>query len=90
MDKKEAQQLLDEFAAALQSRFTYRDWQKLIGEDDVVERKGESGAAYQLEWTVFWDAKPGGAIRVSVSIDDGTLAGSLVPVSTCFIVQNIQ
>lgn len=86
MDKKEARRLLDEFAAALQSRFTYQDWQKLIGESEVVETEGGSGVAYQIEWTVFWDAKPGGDIMVILSIDDGTLVGSIMPLTTSFLV----
>ncbi len=86
MDKKEAQTLLNDFAAAMQSRFTYQDWQKLIGESEVVEIAGESGVDYQIEWTVFWDDKSGGDIMVILSIDDGTLAGSIVPLSTSFLV----
>ncbi len=86
MDKREARQILEEFAAALQSRFTYRDWQKLIGESEVVEIAGGSGVDYQIEWTVFWDDKSGGDIMVILSIDDGTLAGSIVPLSTSFLV----
>jgi hypothetical protein len=86
MDKKEAQQLLDEFAAALRSRFTHQDWQKLIGEVEVVETAGESGVAYQIEWTVFWDAQPGGAIMVILSIDDGSLVGSIFPLSTSLLI----
>jgi len=86
MDKTEARQLLEEFVAALRSRFTYREWQKLIGESEVVETEGLSGVAYQLEWTVFWDDQPGGAIRVVVSIDDGSLAHSIVPLTTSFLV----
>ncbi len=86
MDKQEARQLLNDFAAALQSRFAYRDWQKLIGEGDVVERQGDSGVNYQLEWEVFWDAQPGGAIRVMVSIDDGSLARFIIPLTRSFLV----
>jgi hypothetical protein len=86
MDKREAQQVLDEFAAALRSRFTYQDWQKLIGESEVVETAGESGVTYQIEWNVFWDSRPGGDIRVLLSIDDGSLASSIVPLTTSFLV----
>lgn len=86
MDKREAQQLLDEFAAALWSRFTYQDWQKLIGESEVVETAGESGVEYQIEWTVFWDDRPGGDIRVLLSIDDGSLASSIVPLTTSLLI----
>lgn len=86
MDKREAQRILDDFAAALQSRFAYQDWQKLIGEAEVVETAGESGAVYQIEWTVFWDAKPGGDIMVILSIDDGSLASAFMPLTASFLV----
>jgi hypothetical protein len=87
MDKKEAQQLLDEFVAALRSRLTYQDWQKLIGESEVVETQVPSGVAYQIEWSAFWDAQPGGDIRVLVSIDDGSFVRSLIPLSTSLLIQ---
>jgi hypothetical protein len=89
MDKREAQQLLDEFMTALQSRFTYQDWQMLVGECEVVETEGPSGVAYQIEWNVFWDSprvKAGGAIRVSISIDDGSLIRSMIPLSTSLLI----
>ena len=85
MDKKEAQYLLDLFVAALQS-WSYQDWQGLIGETTVVERKGPSGVTYQVEWEAFWDSQPGGAIRVMVSIDDGSLARFIVPLTTSLLI----
>jgi len=85
MDKREAQNLLDEFIAGLKSR-TYQDWQGLIGESAVVEKKGPSGVTYQIEWNVFWDSKPGGDIRVMVSIDDGSLARFIVPLTTSLLI----
>lgn len=85
MDKKEAQQLLGEFIADLQSR-SYQDWQGLIGESMVVEKKGPSGVTYQIEWNAFWDSPAGGDIRVMVSIDDGSLARFIVPLTTSFLV----
>ncbi len=86
MDKREAQQVLDEFAAALRSRFTHQDWHKLIGEVEVVETAGPSGVSYQIEWNVVWDAKPGGDIMVLLSIDDGSLVGSIFPLSTSLLI----
>jgi len=86
MDKREAQQLLDEFLAALRERFTYGDWEKLVGETEVVERQGPSGVAYQMEWNVFWDKGPGGNLRILVSIDDGSLVRSMVPLNASFLV----
>jgi hypothetical protein len=85
MDKREAQNLLDEFIAGLKSR-TYQDWQGLIGESEVLEKTGPSGVTYQIEWDAFWDSQPGGAIRVMVSIDDGSLARFIVPLTTSLLV----
>ncbi|MCL4502142.1 MAG: hypothetical protein M1438_09825 [Deltaproteobacteria bacterium] len=56
----------------------------------MVETAGDSGAVYQIEWQVFWDAQPGGDIRVLVSIDDGSLARSIIPLSTSFLVHQGQ
>jgi len=85
MDKREARQLLEEFVAELKSR-SYQEWQILIGEEAVVERNGPSGVTYQIEWNAFWDSQAGGDIRVMVSIDDGSLARFIVPLTTSFLI----
>ncbi len=85
MDKREAQNLLDQFVAGLQAK-SYQDWQGLIGESAVVEKIGHSGVTYQIEWSVFWDSQPGDDIRVMVSIDDGSLARFIVPMTTSFLI----
>jgi hypothetical protein len=87
MNKKEAQYLLDLFAAALKS-WSYQDWQRLIDETTVVERKGPSGITYQIEWNAFWDSQAGGDIRVMVSIDDGSLARFIVPLTTSLLISS--
>ena len=84
MDKREARQLLEEFVTGLKSR-SYQEWQILIGEEAVVERNGPSGVTYQIEWNAFWDSQAGGDIRVMVSIDDGSLARFMVPLTTSFL-----
>ena len=85
MDKREARQLLEEFVTGLKSR-SYQEWQILIGEEAVLERNGPSGVTYQIEWNAFWDARAGGDIRVMVSIDDGSLARFIVPLTTSFLI----
>ena len=85
MDKREARQLLEEFVAGLKSR-SYQEWQSLIGEPAVVEKQGPSGVAYQIEWEAFYDSPAGGDIRVMVSIDDGSLAGSIFPITTSLLI----
>ena len=84
MDKREAQFLLEGFAAAIKLK-SYHEWQGLIGESAVVEKKGPSGITYQIEWNAFWDSQAGGDIRVLVSIDDGSLARFMVPLTTSFL-----
>ena len=85
MNKREARQLLEEFVLGLKSR-SYQEWQGLIGEEAVVERNGSSGVTYQIEWNAFWDSHPGGGIRVIVSIDDGSLARFIIPLTTGFLI----
>ena len=85
MDKREANRLLEEFVTGLKSR-SYQEWQILIGEEAVVERNGPSGVTYQIEWNAFWDARAGGDIRVMVSIDDGSLARFIIPLTTSFLI----
>lgn len=85
MDKREARQLLEEFVTGLKSR-SYQEWQGLIGEEAVVERNGPSGVTYQIEWNAFWDSPAGGDIRVMVSIDDGSLARFICPLTTSFLI----
>ena len=58
----------------------------MIGESEMMEKSGPSGVTYQIEWEAFWDAQAGGAIRVLVSVDDGSLARSIVPLTTSFLV----
>jgi len=85
MDKREAYQLLEEFVTGLKFR-SYLEWQGLIGEEAVVERNGPSGVTYQIEWNAFWDSQTGGDIRVMVSIDDGSLARFIVPLTTSLLI----
>ena len=85
MNKKEAQYLLDGFAAAIRSK-SHQEWQSLIGKSAVVEKKGPSGITYQIEWDAFWDSQTGGDIRVMVSIDDGSLARFIVPLTTSLLI----
>ena len=75
MDKAEAAILL---SAHLQEyrRRAYSDLLTLRGKPQVAELRGASGVTYQVEVEVFWDGRPGGALRVLGSIDDGWRAFS--------------
>jgi hypothetical protein len=50
---------------------SYHDLVALLGKPQVAELRGVSGATYQLEVVVQWDDRPGGALRVLGSVDDG-------------------
>ncbi|PWU00739.1 MAG: hypothetical protein C5B53_03680 [Candidatus Melainabacteria bacterium] len=86
MDKDEARAILQEHI---------NHWKQLSYEElrsrlerkngEVIEVKGPSGTDYCLEMEVRWETRPGEAIRVLGSIDDGGLA-SLLPISADFIV----
>jgi hypothetical protein len=70
MDKAEAAALLKDHLAAYRLR-SYGELLKLLGKPQVAELRGASGVTYQLEVEVHWDGRPGGAVHVLGSIDDG-------------------
>ena len=70
MNKKESLQLLAEELRTYEGK-SYFGLVQRIGENLIIERKGLNGASYQIEILTTWDSKPGGAIRVIASIDDG-------------------
>jgi len=70
MDTAEAKSIL----AKELSEFTARSYNKLVASISHTEVKnlvGESGTHYQIEFSVFWDAKPEGNLLILASIDDG-------------------
>ena len=85
MDKREAQDLLQEYLIDLKSR-SYQEWKTVIGESTHVEKKGPSGTIYQIEFGVFWDSEVGGNMRVMVSIDDGSIIRSIIPLTIGFLI----
>jgi hypothetical protein len=42
-----------------------------IGDSQVFELRAPSGNTYQVDVDLMWDDRPGGAIRIFGSIDDG-------------------
>lgn len=70
MDNTEATALLRIHLDAYR-RWTYEELVTLLGKPQVVELRGASGATYQAEVQVHWDDRPGGAVRVLGSVDDG-------------------
>jgi hypothetical protein len=83
MDKKEAGALLVEQLGAYRAR-PYADLIACIGQVGSVEIAGASGRPYQVEVNVLWDDRPGGAVRVIASIDDGGLS-AFAPMTDSFI-----
>ncbi len=70
MDNEEARALLQNHLQAYRRR-AYCELVALLGHPQVAELRGASGVKYQVEVEVHWDHRPGGAIRVLGSIDDG-------------------
>jgi len=70
MDNAEAAALLKEHLEGYRLR-SCADLVTLLGKPQVAEPRGASGATYQLEVEVHWDDRPGGALHVLGSIDDG-------------------
>lgn len=70
MDKHEAAALLRDHLEGYRRR-TYGDLVGLLGRPQVAELRGASGTTYQVEVEVHWNDRPGGALRVLGSIDDG-------------------
>jgi hypothetical protein len=84
MDKQEARSLLTEQLATYRAR-SYADLVAMIGQDDCIEISSPSGQLYQVEYGAFWDNKPGGNVRVILSIDDGTFRAAFSPLTDSFI-----
>jgi hypothetical protein len=85
MDKVEARSLLEAFVDELQSH-SREELLGLISQPVCLEMPGASGAVYQIEYEAFWDAEPGGDLRVMASIDDGRLLRALKPLTADFLV----
>jgi hypothetical protein len=85
MDKLEAGNLLEKFLDDLKSH-SQEDLLKLIANPICIEKKGQSGAVYQIEYEAFWDADPGGDLRVLAAIDDGRLLSAFKPLTAGFLV----
>jgi hypothetical protein len=85
MDKVEARSILEAFVDELQSH-SREDLLGLIANPICIEKKGQSGAVYQIEYEALWDAEPGGDLRVMASIDDGRFLSAFKPLSAGFLV----
>jgi hypothetical protein len=86
MDKSEARAILATHLASFRAR-SYGDLMELMGDVQVAEVRGASGAEYQLEVQVMWDSRSEKVnIRVMGAIDDERLPAALAPLCGSFIV----
>ena len=86
MDKAEAGALLTRELAAYRGR-VFAELKGMIGENKVLELRGQSGTGYTIEVEVFWDDPDAKVnLRVLGSIDDGRLPGAMFPLCESFIV----
>ena len=86
MDRGEAREVLATHLGSFRL-LSYADLVRLIGDVQVAEVRGPSGAKYQIEIDVSWESPRERAnIRVLGTIDDGRLPGAFVPVCDSLIV----
>ena len=87
MDRSEARTVLANHLALFRQR-SYEDLVALIGDVHVTEISGPSGADYQIEVEVLWDA-PGERTNILVlgAIDDGRFLSALTPLTDSFILK---
>lgn len=76
MNNEEANALLQQHLDRLEAQ-GFEALAQRAGDSEVLQEQGPSGTEYQLELDILWDDKPGGAIRVIASIDDGGLRAFL-------------
>ena len=86
MDKSEATKILQEHISLYRAK-PYAELKSLIGDVQVHEATGDSGADYTLEFDVMWDSGPEDDIRVIGAIDDGTFRSAFSPLSDDFILR---
>ena len=87
MDKVEARDLLEEFLDELKSR-SREELLELISNPVCIEKTGQSGTVYQIEYEALWDSEPGRDLRIIASIDDGGFLSALKPVTADFLVSS--
>ena len=86
MDRDEARAILMAHVEVFRSR-PYAELLGLMGDVNVAEVSGRSGAEYQLEVEVIWDSpRERTDIRILGTIDGGRIPGALAPLTHEFIV----
>ena len=85
MNEAEAREILSERLSEYRRR-SYQSLAAAIGEPEMFEVTGASGAQYQVEIESLWDDKTGGTVLVMGSIDDGSFRRAFMPLTDSFIV----
>jgi hypothetical protein len=83
-NKSEARAELARLKGAYAS-FDHEFWAGKIDQTKRIEFTTAQGTSYQASVHPVWDDKPGGTIRVFLSIDDGGV-GAFSPLSDCLLV----
>ena len=83
MNKPEARMLLNQQMEHFR-RLSYAELVVFLGEPQVDELIGPSGAHYTIEVQVLWDSQVDGDVRVMGAIDDGGWR-AFMPLSTDFV-----
>ena len=84
MDQSEAAKILEGYISQYRAK-SYAELVELIGDVQVHETTGVSGAEYILEFEARWDGKPNGDILVIGGIDDGGFRSAFSPLCDDFI-----
>ena len=87
MDKVEARDILEEFLDDLKAR-SREELLGLISNPVCIEKIGQSGTVYQIEYEAVWDFEPGQDLRIIASIDDGGFLSALKPLTADFLVSS--
>jgi hypothetical protein len=86
VDKDEALRILTRELESLRA-MSYPALAERVGPAQILTRMGADGTEYQIEIEVFPDSprQPHGNLRVTASIDDGTLPAAILPITRDFI-----
>jgi hypothetical protein len=88
MNKKDAHDVLEKYVTPLiQCEFSQLAMLAESKHTDLMEAAGPSGVRYQIEIQYFWDHRPGGAVRVLASIDDGGFFTSILPLTQSWLIE---
>jgi hypothetical protein len=87
VNQEEAKQVLAGQLRELQ-KLPYAEFRSWVVEKkiDTPSVNGASGAEYQVEIQAMWESKRGGDIRILVSVDDGGLVSSFLPLCGSFVI----